>query len=163
MRVLVVSLALAASSRAADRAVAFIRLAKRRRPDVGIVALGPALDAALLRAAVDAGADACCLATAPPARLAQAIKAVASGAMWLDPGIAGILLHPHPHVNGVHLSLRERAVLALIADGLSNAEIAAKLGCATATVHTHVIRLFRKLGVRDRVRAAVCALRDGLV
>jgi DNA-binding NarL/FixJ family response regulator len=93
----------------------------------------------------------------------KAIKAVAEGATWLDPEISRVLLRPREMAAAPHLSPRERAILRLIVDGYSNGEIAGRLSCATATVHTHVLNLFRKLGVHDRVSAAVCALRLGLV
>jgi DNA-binding NarL/FixJ family response regulator len=141
----------------------FIERCKTRRPDVGVLSLKSSIDEALLRAALDAGADACCLATTPQARLLKAIKAVAEGATWLDPEISRVLLHPRELPAAPHLSPRERAILRLIVDGHSNSEIASRLECATATVHTHVLNLFRKLGVHDRVSAAVSALRAGLI
>jgi DNA-binding NarL/FixJ family response regulator len=127
-------------------------------------------DEHLLRAALDAGADACCLATTSQTRLLQAIKAVAEGATWLDPEISRILLHPVPPAHAVatgpgavHLSPRERDILRLVTDGYTNDEIAERLACATATIKTHLLHLFSKLGVHDRVSAAVSALRGGLL
>jgi DNA-binding NarL/FixJ family response regulator len=163
LQVLLVNLSLAGSPGAPAPGVTFIRTAKTRRPDVGVLSLKRGVDEPLLRAALDAGADACCLVTTPFLRLQQAIKAVAAGATWLDPEISQVLLHPRASFDAAHLSPRERDILRLIVDGYSNAEIAAQLGCAPATIHTHVIRLFRKLGVNDRVTAAVRALRAGVV
>jgi len=163
LQVLLVNLSLAGQAGAPAPGVAFIREAKARRPDVGVLSLKRGVDEMLLRAALDAGADACCLATTPFDRLSQAIKAVAAGATWLDAEISQVLLHPRASFDAAHLSPRERDILRLIVDGYSNAEIAAQLGSAPATIHTHVIRLFRKLGVNDRVTAAVRALRAGIV
>lgn len=163
LRVVLVNLSLTANDPAVAPGVAFIRTAKARRPDVGVLSLKRSVDEPMLRAALDAGADACCLVTTPADRLRQAIAAVAAGATWLDPEISRVLLHPKERPAIPHLSPRERAILALIVDGYSNAEIGAQLGCATATIHTHVLRLFRKLNVRHRVTAAVCALRAGLL
>ena len=162
LRVLLVNMSLGAEGRPAT-GLDFIARSKARRPDVGVLSLKQGVDESLLRAALDAGADACCLATTPQQRLLKAIKAVAEGATWLDPEISRVLLHPREMPAAPHLSPRERAILRLIVDGYSNGEIAGRLECATATVHTHVVNLFRKLGVHDRVSAAVSALRCGLV
>jgi NarL family two-component system response regulator LiaR len=162
LRVMLVNLSLGAEGRPAT-GLELIERCKARRPDVGVLSLKHVVDEALLRAALDAGADACCLATTPQARLVKAIKAVAEGATWLDPEISRVLLHPRELPAAPHLSPRERAILRLIVDGYSNSEIAGRLDCATATVHTHVLNLFRKLNVHDRVSAAVSALRCGLV
>jgi NarL family two-component system response regulator LiaR len=162
LRVILINMSLGAQGRPAT-GLEFIERCKARRPDVGVLSLKNVVDEALLRAALDAGADACCLATTPQTRLLKAIKAVAEGATWLDPEISRVLLHPRELPRAPHLSPRERAILRLIVDGYSNSEIASHLDCATATVHTHVLNLFRKLGVHDRVSAAVSALRSGLV
>jgi DNA-binding NarL/FixJ family response regulator len=170
LRVLLVNLDLSAAEGAAP-GVALIRLAKERRPEVGILSLKRKTDEHLLRAALDAGADACCLATTSQTRLIQAIKAVAEGATWLDPEISRILFHPAPPAAtatagahaGVHLSPRELDILRLVTDGYTNEEIAHRLLCAPATIKTHLLHLFSKLGVHDRVSAAVYALRGGLL
>lgn len=163
LQVVLVNLALTAADAGPAPGVNFIATSKARRPDVGVLSLKRSVDEPMLRAALDAGADACCLVTTPADRLRQAIAAVAAGATWLDPEISRVLLHSKERPAIPHLSPRERAILALIVDGYSNAEIGAQLGCATATIHTHVLRLFRKLNVRHRVSAAVCALRGGLL
>jgi DNA-binding NarL/FixJ family response regulator len=162
LRVMVVNMSLGAEGRPAT-GLELMERCKARRPDVGVLSLKHVVDESLLRAALDAGADACCLATTPQARLLKAIKAVAEGATWLDPEISRVLLHPRELPAAPHLSPRERTILRLIVDGYSNSEIAGRLDCATATVHTHVLNLFRKLNVHDRVSAAVSALRSGLV
>ncbi len=167
LRVVLVNLLLSAPEGDAP-GLEFIRLAKSRRPDVGILSLKRDVDEHRLRAALDAGADACCLATTSQTRLLQAIKAVAEGATWLDPEISRILFHPvrateERRSTGPRLSPRELQILRLVTDGYTNEEIADRLICAPATVKTHLLHLFRKLGVRDRVSAAVCALRGGLL
>ena len=163
LQVLLVNLPLAGTAGAPAPGIEFIRAAKSRRPDVGVLSLKRSVDEPLLRAALDAGSDACCLVSTPVARLRQAIAAVAAGATWLDPEISRVLLHPKERPALPHLTPRERAILALLVDGCSNAEIATELGCAPATIHTHVLHLFKKMGVRHRVTAAVVALRSGLV
>lgn len=151
--------------------VRFIRSAKARHPAIGVLSLKRRVDEHLLRAALDAGADACCLATTSESRLRQAIKAVAEGATWLDPEISQILLHPAKQTTvpaGTQdeiprLSPRELDILRLVTEGYTNDEIAGHLQCAEATIKTHLIHLFRKLGVHDRVSAAVAGLRRGIV
>jgi DNA-binding NarL/FixJ family response regulator len=108
------------------------------------------------------------MATTSQYRLHQAIKAVASGATWLDAEISRILLHsperpPGKTQSGPHLSPREQQILRLLTDGYTNEDIAERLACAPATVKTHLLHLFAKLGVHDRVSAAVAALRGGLL
>lgn len=156
------------SNRPTPEGIDFIRFAKARRPEIGIVSLKRDVDEHCLRAALDAGANACCMATTSSSRLTQAIRAVASGATWLDPEVSRILLHPAPAAaapkrTAPHLSPREREILRLLTDGYTNEEIADRLTCAPATVKTHLLHLFRKLGVRDRVSAAVAALRGDLI
>jgi NarL family two-component system response regulator LiaR len=168
LRVLLVNLDLSAP-KGEPPGIELIRRAKARRPGVGILSLKRRTDEHLLRAALDAGADACCLATTSQTRLTQAIKAVAEGATWLDPEISRILLHsaptaqPSPHAPGVHLSPRELDILRLMTDGYTNEEIAHRLRCAPATIKTHLLHLFGKMGVHDRVSAVVFALRGGLL
>ena len=167
--VLLVNLPLSGDRDADPDGINVIKLARRLRPGLGIVSLKRDVDEHCLRAALDAGANACCMATTSATRLVQAIKAVATGATWLDPEISDILLHrPLPSAAGAkaggpHLSPREREILRLLTDGYTNEEIADRLTCAPATVKTHLLHLFRKLGVRDRVSAAVAALRGDLI
>jgi two-component system, NarL family, response regulator LiaR len=156
--------------------LSFIRYAKATRPDVGILSLKRQVEEHLLRSTLDAGADACCLATTSESRLRSAIKAVAEGATWLDPEISRILLHRRAEPGGSgrrasdiarendpHLSPREVEVLRLLTEGYTNEEIATNLCCSEATIKTHLIHLFRKLDVHDRVSAAVRGLRRGIV
>lgn len=151
-----------------------IRRTKATRPAVGILSLKRQVEEHLLRAALDAGADACCLATTSESRLRSAIKAVAEGATWLDPEISRILLHSHPaepaagpsappDAGEPRLSPRETEILRLVTEGYTNDEIATSLSCSEATVKTHLLHLFKKLGVHDRVSAAVRGLRRGIV
>jgi DNA-binding NarL/FixJ family response regulator len=167
LRVLIVNLSLSNEHGVAP-GVAFIRHAKQRRPDVGIVSLKRQVDEHQLRAALDAGADACCLAVTPAARIRKAIKVVADGATWLDPEVAHALFHHEPRDPRDHgvplprLSPREQQILRLLVEGYSNEEIAQHLQCSYPTVRTHLAHLYRKLEVDDRVSAAVYALRHGL-
>lgn len=122
--------------------------------------------------ALRAGASGFMLKTAAPHELVAAITAVAAGDAWLDPAVARDLLRefkarPDPRVapsaEMQHLTAREREVLALVAQGLSNSEIATRLVVAEATVKTHFGHVLTKLGVHDRAQAVVAAYRTGLV
>lgn len=164
LRVLIVSLALAPEKSRAS-GVDFIAEAKQARPDIGILSLKRGVEESLVRNAIEAGANACCLAGTPQARLLRAIKAVSVGGTWLDPEISEVIFRArHPRIQAMpRLTDRERAILQLITEGYSNSEMAATLHCASGTIHTHVVNIFDKLGVHDRVSAAVYALRKGLI
>lgn len=126
-------------------------------------------------AALRYGASGFLLKDVPPAELVAAIRAVASGDAVLAPSVTRRLLDtyvtrlpdprataPPPHPALATLTDREREVLIEIAAGLSNAEIAAKLYVAEATVKTHLGRILTKLDLRDRVQAVIFAYHNGL-
>lgn len=97
----------------------------------------------------------------PPA-LAAAIRAVHAGHVLLHPDVARLLADSGPPPESAHLTAREREVLAEVAHGRSNREIARELGLAEKTVKTHVSAILMKLGVQDRTQAALYAVRSGL-
>jgi DNA-binding NarL/FixJ family response regulator len=121
--------------------------------------------------AIRAGASGFLLKDVRPDYLAQAVRTIAAGEMLLAPAITRRLVEefvsgPEPGVTPAaldQLTDREREVLLLIAAGHSNAEIAAALFLSDTTVKTHVTRILTKLGLRDRVQAAVLAYETGLV
>ena len=121
--------------------------------------------------ALRAGASGFLLKDAPPDRLLHGIRTVAAGAALLDPEVTRQLVGRYAarirptEDNGpdIPLTPRELEVLRLIADGLSNNEIAATLVISRETVKTFVSRILTKLGLRDRVQAVVYAYRQGLV
>lgn len=122
--------------------------------------------------AIRAGASGFLLKTTPPNQLVAAIQAVAAGDTLLSPEITRRLLEeyvrrPPPGAGRPpvldELTEREVDVLRHVAHGHSNAEIAALLYVSEPTVKTHINRLFRKLGVRDRIHAVVLAYECGLV
>jgi DNA-binding NarL/FixJ family response regulator len=122
-------------------------------------------------AALQAGASGFLLKNVPPEELLAAIRVVASGESVVAPRVtrrlldrfAGQFAPPAEHQRLAALTEREREVLLLVAQGMSNAEIAEKLFVAEATVKTHVGRILTKLGLRDRVQAVVLAYETGLV
>jgi DNA-binding NarL/FixJ family response regulator len=123
--------------------------------------------------ALRAGASGFLLKDASADQLAEAVRVVAAGDALLAPGITRRLLTEFSRLReGPRAPLKERVggltereteVLALIAQGLSNAEIATRLVVAEQTVKTHVGRILVKLGLRDRTQAAVFAYESGLV
>jgi DNA-binding NarL/FixJ family response regulator len=122
--------------------------------------------------ALSAGASGFLLKSAPPRQLADAIRTVASGDALLSPEVTRRLIQDYvarprqahkPDVAFDRLTPRETEVMMLIARGLSNAEIAARLYLSEPTVKTHVTRVLAKLHVRDRVHAVVLAYESGLV
>ena len=124
-------------------------------------------------AAIKAGASGFLLKDVPPTELLSAIRAVHSGDAVVAPSTTRRLLDrfapllpstsaPAPPTLSV-LTEREREVLGLVAQGLSNSEIAARLVLSEATVKTHVGRILMKLDLRDRVQAVVLAYETGLV
>ncbi len=106
-----------------------------------------------------------------PADLATAVRVVARGDSLISPGMTRRLVAefasrakaPPPAAQLDAITHREREVMALVADGLTNDEIAQKLYMSPATVRTHVSRAMTKLGVRDRAQLVVLAYETGLV
>ncbi|GLP66199.1 MULTISPECIES: response regulator transcription factor [unclassified Streptomyces] len=123
--------------------------------------------------ALRAGASGFLLKDASAEQLAEAVRVVAAGDALLAPGITRRLIAEFSRLDDrpraplkrrvKELTERETEVLALIAQGLSNAEIAGRLVVAEQTVKTHVGRILVKLGLRDRTQAAVFAYESGLV
>jgi DNA-binding NarL/FixJ family response regulator len=111
--------------------------------------------------AVRAGAAGYVYKDVDPPALAAAIRAVHAGHVLLHPDVARLLAAGE--APSAHLTPRERDVLAGIARGRANREIARDLGLAEKTVKTHVSAILTKLGVQDRTQAALYAVRTGLV
>jgi DNA-binding NarL/FixJ family response regulator len=121
--------------------------------------------------ALRAGASGFMLKDAPPEELLASIRVVAGGDSLLAPSVTRSLIEsflssyrePRQPAELEELTPREREILRLLARGLSNAEIAARLVVSTTTVKTHVARVLAKLGLRDRVHAVVLAYEAGIV
>ena len=123
-------------------------------------------------AALAAGASGFLLKDVTPEHLVSAVRLVRDGDAMLAPAITRRLVErfahrdadpPVTHRDLTVLTPRELEVLGLLAQGLSNAELAGRLHLSEATVKTHVARILAKLGLRDRVQAVVIAYRTGLV
>jgi DNA-binding NarL/FixJ family response regulator len=122
--------------------------------------------------ALRAGASGFLLKDAPPAELVRAVRLVAAGDALLAPSVTRQLLDrvvsrlpsSQPAPGALEsLTAREQEVLRLVAQGLSNAEIAGRLVVSEPTVKTHVSHILEKLDLRDRVQAVVIAYESGLV
>jgi DNA-binding NarL/FixJ family response regulator len=130
-------------------------------------------DEEILAGALRAGAAGFLLKGVPADDLQRAVRTVAEGGSWLDPAVTGRVLatyrdghHPAPVGGDPALEVltpREREVLTLLAEGLSNTEIADRLTLGEGTVKTHVGHVFAKLQLRDRATAVVFAFDHGLV
>lgn len=123
-------------------------------------------------AALSAGASGFLLKDVTPEQLTAAVRTVRTGDALLAPAITRRLVQRFTRRGGETAALhhdlaaltpRELEVLGLLARGLSNAELAARLHLAEATVKTHVARILAKLGLRDRVQAVIAAYETGLV
>jgi DNA-binding NarL/FixJ family response regulator len=122
-------------------------------------------------AALTAGASGFLLKDVSPEQLVAAVRLVRTGDALLAPSITRRLIQRFApptgrsaiHANLSDLTPRELEVLQLLAQGLSNAELAKELTLSEATVKTHVARILAKLGLRDRVQAVVLAYETGLV
>jgi DNA-binding NarL/FixJ family response regulator len=139
----------------------------REAPDVAILVLTTYADDESIFGALRAGARGYLTKDAGRAELAAAVRAVARGQSTFAPEVGALLVSsltgssaPSPFTDRFpQLTPREAEVLTLVADGLSNGEIAAKLFVSVATVKTHINALFAKLGVRDRAQAIALARR----
>ena len=139
------------------------RRIKEQQPEVAVVLLTSFSDRERILRALDAGAAGYLLKDAEPEELARAIRAAAAGDVPLDPKAARALLSAHTGApTGHELSDREREVLLLLVDGLSNKLIARRLSISEKTVKAHLTNVFRTIGVTDRTQAALWAERNEL-
>ena len=155
--------------------VAATALVLEAAPDAAVLMLTIATDDERVIAAVRAGASGYLLKDAPLEEIVAGVHAAAAGHSAIAPRVAGALLHsvresepappqvaPEPPALP-NLSSREIDVLALLAKGYDNTDIASRLYLSPSTVKNHTSKLFDKLGVENRVQAATFALRNGLV
>jgi DNA-binding NarL/FixJ family response regulator len=144
--------------------IAATRKIKTRWPDVEVVAMTSFVEEATVRDALEAGAAGYLLKDADADEVASAIRAATAGRMHLDPVVARLLADSvrRPRKAEHNLTPREREVLALVADGASNRQIATSLVVSERTARTHVSAILAKLGLVSRTQAALWAVREGL-
>jgi len=146
------------------------RKIRETNPDVRVLVLTTYDDDEWVFDAIRGGASGYLLKDTPPHDLIDAIKGTVQGKTFVDPNIAGKVLASVSKRNRVAvppshyaLSEREGEILKLLAQGLTNADIARQLYLTEGTVRNYTSEIFKKLGVSDRTQAAVTALRMGLV
>ncbi len=141
------------------------RAIRQRFPLVQVIALTSFKDEKLVQNALQAGAIGYLLKDVSADQLAQAIRAARAGRVTLSPEAAQALVQAaaQPPLPGHDLTERERAVLALMVEGLNNTEIAEKLVVSPATIKSHVSHVLAKLGVTSRTEAVALAVRYHLV
>jgi DNA-binding NarL/FixJ family response regulator len=144
---------------------------RRLLPEVAVVILTTFGEDAYISRAVDGGATGFLLKSGDPRELVAGIRAAAEGAAYLSPRVAkrvldalGRTVRASRAADRVAvLTAREREVLTLVGEGMSNADIANRLGLVEGTVKTHVSAILTRLGVRNRVQAAILAYAAGMV
>lgn len=139
-------------------------------PDIYVLILTTYDDDEWIFDAIRSGAAGYLLKDTPPGDLIKSIKGTLQGKSFIDPQVAGKLLSEYAENFGrsqppTHYTFteRERDILTLLSQGLSNTEISEKLFLAEGTVRNYTSVLLKKLGVADRTQAAILAIRYGLV
>ncbi len=134
----------------------------RTAPETAVILYTAYGDRALLSEALDAGVRGFVLKEAPMQDLTRAVDMVAGGAVYVDPVLAGMLASAESE-RIPQLTKREREVLRLLADGLTNEEIGKRLFLSPETVRTHVQKAMRRLEADTRTQAVALALRQSLI
>jgi DNA-binding NarL/FixJ family response regulator len=143
-----------------------IELARRAAtasPETAVILYTGYGERALLLEAIDAGARGFVLKEAPLPDLVRAIETVAAGGTYVDPVLGGYLAGQPAAERLPNLTQRERDVLRLLSDGLSNEEIGKRLFISPETVRTHVRKAMGKLDADTRTQAVATALRQSLI
>ncbi len=138
---------------------------RRQFPTVQVIVLTSFKEEALVQKALEAGAIGYLLKDVLAEELARAIRAAHAGRATLSPEAAQALIHAatQPPPPGHDLTERERAVLALMVEGLNNTQIAEKLVVSPSTIKSHVSSILSKLGVASRTEAAALAVRHRII
>jgi DNA-binding NarL/FixJ family response regulator len=143
--------------------VATIRALRQRHPEVRVLVLTTFDTERDVVSAIEAGATGYLLKDAPRAELFRAIRSAARGESVLAPEVATRLVGQLREPSSQPLTQRELQVLELVARGATNREVAARLHVSEATVKTHLVHAFAKLGVGDRTAAVTAALERRLI
>jgi len=143
--------------------VELARQAATRAPETALIFYTAYGDRALVTEALDVGVRGFVLKEAPLSDLVRAVEQVASGETYVDPVLAGVLATATIAKDLPALTQRERDVLRLLADGLSNEEIGKRLYISPETVRTHVRKAMEKLDADTRTQAVATALRQSLI
>jgi DNA-binding NarL/FixJ family response regulator len=143
--------------------VATIRALRQRHPEVRVLVLTTFDTERDVVSAIEAGATGYLLKDAPRAELFRAIRSAARGESVLAPEVATRLVGQLRAPSSQPLTQRELQVLELVARGATNREVAARLHVSEATVKTHLVHAFAKLGVGDRTAAVTAALERRLI
>ncbi len=144
-----------------------IRLIRDRMAPPPVLVLTTYASDAQILSAIEAGASGYLLKDAPRETLFEAVRSVVAGGMPLAPVVAARLLQRLPTAGGRRstepLTSRELDVVRLVGKGASNREIARDLRISEATVKSHLLHVFEKLGVADRTSAVTTAIERGLI
>lgn len=135
-----------------DEALTCVRILAQAAPELPILTFG-GRRAWPLQEFLDAGVKGFALTTSEPEAFVAAIRTVAAGGSYLDPGFSVADRGAHRREGRPVLSAREREVMHLLAHGLSSAEVAERLHISHPTVRTHLQNAMRKLGARTRAHA----------
>jgi DNA-binding NarL/FixJ family response regulator len=138
------------------------RRLKRLLPQVQIIILSGYADDARVIGALRAGAITYVEKDSQPEQLLEAVRGAVQGKAIFEPTLMQRILQAQTMKSSDVLTERESEVLRLLAEGLTNAEIAVRLSVSEETVKTHVAGILRKLGLAHRTQAAIYALRNGL-
>lgn len=146
---------------------------RRIVPETAVIILTTFGESSYIQRALTGGASGFLLKTSGPRELISAVRAVAGGAAYLSPWVAKYVISQMPNDRisraararelVARLTGRERDVLGLLGQGLSNAEIAARLHLVEGTVKGYVSTILQRLNVENRVQAAILAYEAGLV
>jgi len=132
-------------------------------PDLRVLVLTTYDTDADIRRAVEAGATGYLLKDAPREELFRAIRQTARGDSYLSPAVASRLVDRARSPDNEQLSSREVEVLSLVARGTANKEVARSLRLSEATVKSHLLHIFEKLGASDRTHAVMIAVQRGII